>query len=260
MIPLLVLSLVPIPSAALLLLLTVYHLTPLLGPFQSSTPLLEKLSGIIPHPRRPSNLPREFFNLPPRPSSPSAYRVTASALLGIRGKVVLLLSAQASLSIACGWAWIISRDHHVVLLALSLIPLSSGVFTLCLFSALHRPRGDWDAGNSSKIRKALFGKAGVTHSAFPAITAYSSFITLLIAVVTGVAPHGNKILLGATSLLVVSTVTLSLLAPRHHRGTQRIRLASPSPSPVEKRYMPTPTHDELEAMRDGDSWLESPRQ
>jgi hypothetical protein len=28
---------------------------------------------------------------------------------------------------------------------------------------------------------------------------------------------------------------------------------------LEKRYVPTPTHDELEAMREGDSWLESPR-
>jgi hypothetical protein len=259
MIPSLVLSLVPIPSAALLLLLTVYHLTPLLGLLQSSTPLLEKLSGIIPHPRRPSNLPREFFNLPPRPSSPFSYRVTVSALLGIRGKVVLLLSAQAWLSIACGWAWLHSRDHHAVLLALSLTPLSSGLFTLCLFAALHRPRGEWDAANSSKIRKALVGKAGINHKTFPAITAYSCLLTLLITVVSGVAPHGNKILLGATSFLVVSTVTLSLLSRRDHRGARRIRLASPSPSPLEKRYVPTPTHDELEAMRDGDSWLESPR-
>lgn len=71
-----VLFALPVPSALLLLLLGLYHLTPLLELLPNlklTSSLVVKLSTIIPHPRK--NLPREFFNLPPRPEDASKSKI-----------------------------------------------------------------------------------------------------------------------------------------------------------------------------------------
>ncbi|ADV22034.1 hypothetical protein I305_03892 [Cryptococcus gattii E566] len=97
------LVLLPIPSALILFSLLLYHLTPLLALVSNLPVPLHKLSTIIPHPKRARNLPREFFNLPPRPGSPNHADSTIGARLGVRGKLMLLLICQGAISLMAGW-------------------------------------------------------------------------------------------------------------------------------------------------------------
>ncbi|KIR75482.1 hypothetical protein I310_00174 [Cryptococcus deuterogattii CA1014] len=102
------LVLLPILSALILFSLLLYHLTPLLALVSNLPVPLHKLSTIIPHPKRARNLPREFFNLPPRPGSPNHADSTLSlgeigARLGVRGKLMLLLICEGAISLVAGW-------------------------------------------------------------------------------------------------------------------------------------------------------------
>ncbi|KIR68727.1 hypothetical protein I314_01151 [Cryptococcus bacillisporus CA1873] len=103
------LVLLPIPSALILFSLLLYHLTPLLALVSNLPVPLHKLSTIIPHPKRARNLPREFFNLPPRSGSPHHADSTVTlgeigARLGVRGKLMLLLICKGAISLMVGWA------------------------------------------------------------------------------------------------------------------------------------------------------------
>jgi hypothetical protein len=144
-IPLPVLTTLPIPCIILLLLLTCYHLTPLLQLISHLTPRLSKLANLIPNPRR-RNLPREFFNLPPRPEDniDSSDVLSAASVLGVRGKLMLLLIGQATVALAAGWTYLmlgasIGSRAGGGLLAISIIPLPATILVLALFTALASP-------------------------------------------------------------------------------------------------------------------------
>ena len=253
MLPSIVLITLPIPFVLLLILLTLYHLTPLLTllPNLHLVPLLHRLSTVIPHPRK-RNLPREFFNLPPRPGTPAIDDVY---LIGIRGKVILLLLINAALSLGFGWGFLLSQNTGLggvegestvddsvgrlewCILAMSATPLPSTLFALSSFAA---------------------SAHGITHETiFRKITPISLVPTFVVVILVASLPsHTTVILLNSSSLLVFSNVALACgglirKLKRQYRG--HIRLASPESTCATEKGL-----KELRIMKDSDSWLTSP--
>ena len=215
--PQIVLLTVPVPVALLLLLVALYHLTPLLAllPNIHLIPLLHHLSTIIPSPKR--NLPREFFNLPPRP--------TASDLpvLSIRGKVVLTVTLYSGLGLVCGWAFLASHAKTWYLCAIASTSVLSAVATLSVFTV----------AQSSRLLR------GVTHSTtFPRILPLS---LPPIVLSTGLAAAGPIAVLIVASLLLAVTIACSFAGLRAPR--RRIRLMTASANPDQSVV--------------GESWLSS---
>ena len=243
MLPQLALLTVPIPSILLLALLTLYHLTPLLSllPNLHLMPLLHRLSTIIPHPRK-RNLPREFFNLPPRAGPPS--EIEDVYVIGIRGKVMLLLLAQATLSLGCGWAYLATSPvpkgmndglgawWQSLLAALAVTPLPATVFALTLYS-----------------------RGGITHhSILRRILPLSTVLVVAASGVTaGVASRSSFILLAITSLFTACILLASAggltskLQGSPIRGQIRLSASPELQSP-----------ERIKVMTDGESWLTSP--
>jgi len=227
--PQIVLLAVPVPFILLLLLIALYHLTPLLSllPNIHLLPLLNRLSTIIPSPKR--NLPREFFNLPPRPSSTdgAAASIEDLRVLSVRGKVVLVLTAYAALSLVCGWAFLATGAETWSLGAIASTGVLSAAATLSVF-AIHQP---------SSAGKLIKG-GGVTHATvFPRIFPISLIpvilATALSAAGSEVAP---KAVLGLTSLLVVTIIGCSLtgLYNTHYAPRAGIRLGSPDAENIDQ--------------------------
>ncbi|KAE8538956.1 hypothetical protein D1P53_005325 [Cryptococcus gattii VGV] len=193
------LVLLPIPSALILFSLLLYHLTPLLALVSNLPVPLHKLSTIIPHPKRARNLPREFFNLPPRPGSPNHADSTLilgeiGARLGVRGKLMLLLICQGAISLMAGWAAVNLRvedsDKRVwAAVALSMMLLPGTCAWLAIFVMLSRP-AHYDRQAKSRlsnVRRTIFGAGGISHSTlYHRILPLSSATTCVGTILAGV--------------------------------------------------------------------------
>ena len=218
--PQIVLLIIPVPFFLLLLVIGSYHLTPLLCllPNIHLVPLLHRLSTVIPSPNR--NLPREFFNLPPRPTSPSTGILSQEdvRVLSVRGKVALVLTAYAILSLTCGWAFLASGGAFWPLAAMASTGVLSAVAILSVFTISRPSSSGW-----------LVGKGGVTHdTVFPRILPISLVPVVLAATVSAAgADVGPKAILGIASLLVVVTLGCSIAGLRKARSPRAgIRLGS----------------------------------
>jgi hypothetical protein len=242
-IPFPVLLTVPIPATILLVLLTCYHLTPLLSLLPHLTPFLRRLANLIPHPGRARNLPREFFNLPPRPEddASSINSLKVGSVLGVRGKLMLLLLAQSTVSIACGWAFLMINDGYTagtaILLALSIIPLPSLVVTLALFVALQHQIGQRHYSVDSNIRRAVFRGGGITHDTlYPRILPFSLFPVIVATVTCASVPvSAGWVILAFSCALFGTTLILALISRVQTRrgllqGAIRLRSTSPGAS------------------------------
>ncbi|WWC87315.1 uncharacterized protein L201_002204 [Kwoniella dendrophila CBS 6074] len=251
MVPSILLSTLPIPSLILLLIITLYHLTPLLKLFSNLTPSLTKLSEIIPHPKKSKNLPREFFNLPSRPNSPSYNPKNTKSnkeyedgsiisRLGVRGSLMLILLTEALISLATGWSFLSTYSssgeniNDWGLIATSLILLPTTLTWLTLFTILSEPtlyNRYHQSSKTSKIRKFIFKQGGITHSTlFPRILPLSIITSCLGIVVSSVlwTNYGNYCMLGYTSLclIIISTsgfVGLWRMITKPREGLIRLR-------------------------------------
>ena len=241
----------PAPFAIVLLCVTTWHLLP----FLQLLPSLAALSSLsfIPKPRR--NLPREFFNLPPR-SDTSSTSLVATSVLSIRAKVVLLLTLHASISLLGGWIYLIIGSDSMgrlewVLVGLSITPIPAVMATLTLFSTSAKPN-------------LVFGSGGVTHeTVFRRILPMSAGPPVLAIVLAAAVPSGaGYALVALNGALIVSLLGMSSLTLLH-RGRSReghIRISSPLPS-TEKTSRPSsplPEGEALREMQEGDSWVTSP--
>lgn len=196
--PTMLLVLLPISSALILLLLLLYHLTPLLA-LVSDLPIpLHRLSTIIPHPKRARNLPREFFNLPPRPGSSNADSTLTlreiGSRLGVRGKLMLLLICEGAISLIAGWIvlklGVQDSDNGVwAAVAVSIMLLPGTAAWLAIFVMLSRP-AHYDRQAKSRlsnVRRAVFGAGGISHlTLYPRILPLSSATTCVGVILAGV--------------------------------------------------------------------------
>lgn len=232
MLPLAVILALPAPAAILLLLLTTHHLLPLLS-LRPSLPLLPsvlRLTGALslPLPRR--NLPREFFNLPPRTSaSTSASASSRSVALGVRSKVLLLLLGHAALSLGGGWAFLLRPDSggRWGWAALSTTSLPGTMALLATFTAIRDPASPWP--------NIVMAGGGLRHeTVFPRILPASAVLPLLLSALCPALPRAAPtVLLVAASFFTGTTVAAGAwCAARRARGGRsgRIRLYDPLPS------------------------------
>lgn len=239
-IPFPILLTIPIPFLILLALFTCYHLTPLLTLLPHLTPSLRKLADLIPHPGRPRNLPREFFNLSSRPEddTSSIHGPRAGSILGVRGKLMLLLLGHTTVSISCGWAFLMVQDEGYTagtacLLAVSILPLFSTVSILGLFMAFPHQTTRYYSVDSN-LRRALLKGGGVTHDTlYPRVMPISLVPVVLGCIISAATPtHANFVILGVAGVLTGSTLIaagLSRLRARRRLSHGAIRLRSSSP-------------------------------
>lgn len=268
MLPLEVLLAVPIPFIIALILHTTYYLLPLLHLLPRPTPLLSKITALIPNPRRrPRNLPREFFNLPPRSHSPngsinSIASLNMGSALGVRGKVMLTVAAQAGVSLIAGWVYlIIGLEGRIggLCLALSIVPIPSGIATITLFGAIRRPH-HVARHELSLFRSAIFGSGGVTHTTIvPRILPISTIFSSAICAVAAIIPSAGLYLLVMTCLLSAGSICLAVSSVNTQNRARRgmIRLASPSPESHHGRSIRL-DDDPLQYFKDSESMISSP--
>lgn len=288
MLPPLLAYLLPICSTLLLVLTLAYHLFPLLHLIPTKPPSLSRLLSIIPHPKRHKNLPREFFNLPPRDRAADDKRGSSSswgskrgrgvwsaervaAILGIRGKIVLLTGSAGLISLVLGWTFASlqtpqdgSKDvpaGRAVLLAGSVTILPALVACFSIFAALppllRSQRKDRRASHRSILsaKQVLLRGGGITHATLPRIALLSLIITVAVVVVAAAVPSGTSgfVLASTNSALLVVSIALATLTLHNKRRGKRggIRLGSQSPLP------PLNEKEELDDANDN-SWITSP--
>jgi hypothetical protein len=264
-IPLPVLTTLPIPCAILLLLLACYHLTPLLQLIPHLTPRLSKLANIIPNPRR-RNLPREFFNLPPRPEDNVDSRGTLSAasVLGVRGKLMLLLIGQTTVSLAAGWTYLMlgtGSEGGVggIMLALSIVPLPSTILVLAIFTALASASSQRHYSSESRIKLIILKGGGITHDTLLSRSLpISLFLTILVTALAAALPSiASYVVLVAAAASVGTTAMASLLGRilserQGQIGAIRLRSSSPGGASSQESAV-----QELRE-KDMDDWVSSP--
>ncbi|WWC67522.1 uncharacterized protein I206_101430 [Kwoniella pini CBS 10737] len=298
MIPSILLTTLPIPSLLLLMIITLYHSTPLLKLLPSLTPNLEKLSNIIPHPKRSKNLPREFFNLPPRPNSPSVTSYQSAdysirGILGVRGSLILILLIKSLISLICGWTFLSTttkfdepQSINWGLVATSLILLPNTIAWLSIFTILSKPPIIYQkyssASTTSTIRTLIFRNGGITHSTLlPRILPMSLFTSILAIILSVTLPaYGSYVCLGYTSLcmaIIIGSGILGIWRMVTQPGEGLIRLRGESRmSLYEKDHLRALSPgtestyrisneiaqlkegDGMERIRDTSSWLSSP--
>ncbi|WVW78895.1 hypothetical protein I302_100858 [Kwoniella bestiolae CBS 10118] len=296
MIPSILFSTLPIPSLILLILITLYHLTPLLNLLPNLTPSLQKLSSIIPHPRKSRNLPREFFNLPPRPGSPSSTKsdhedTSIRGRLGVRGSLMIILLIEGVISLACGWAYLATNGSNSMqvdswgLVATSLVLLPTTLAISSVFTILSKPslyNRHIAPSSTSRIRKFIFKNGGITHSTLlPRILPLSLGLSVLAIILSAVGPsYGKYVILGYTSLCLLVVVGSGLWGmwrmitkPREGlirlRGESRMSLYEKEPRPfsgcdslTDSTYRVVCLNEGegegMERIRDTSSWLSSP--
>ncbi|WVQ83921.1 hypothetical protein IAT38_006065 [Cryptococcus sp. DSM 104549] len=281
MIPSILLTVLPLPSALLLLILTLYHLTPLLTLFSNLTPSLQKLSTIIPHPRRARNLPREFFNLPPRPGSPSTESKKdlggAGARLGVRGKLMLLLIGEGIVSLACGWAALASGVEGGMWAAVgaSVTLLPGTVAWLAVFAMLSRPAhyARHTTTRLSAARLAIFKSGGISHATlYSRVLPLSSGTTGLGGVLAGaLGDKGRYVVLAWSGVSVAVLVGCAgagmwrmVYTPREGmirlRGESRMSMYEKEEQEGREEMEVEEAVDEgeIEGLRRTDSWVSSP--
>ncbi|TYJ58185.1 hypothetical protein B9479_001009 [Cryptococcus floricola] len=287
MLPEILSTVLPIPSALLLLTLLLYHLTPLLSLSSNLTPSLQKLSDIIPHPRRARNLPREFFNLPPRPDSPSSASKLAwgdvGARLGVRGKLMLLLAGEGFVSLVAGWVVLeigIEGTTGIwagVAVSITLLPVTAA--WLALFVMVSQPMHNrHHSSRLSSFRHAVFKSGGITHDTlYPRIFPISAATTGVATILAGVLGDSARYVILAMSAASVAIlggcgcVGMWQMAYRPREGMIRLRGESRmSLYEKETGFLPEgiSQDDEREAgeveemdeaeLRVGDSWVSSP--
>ena len=214
--PILILTL-PIPFLILTILLTLYHLTPLLSllPNIHLLPLLNNLSTLIPRPKR--NLPREFFNLPPRPDTPLDN--LHLHVLTIRGKIILCLCLHSIVGIAFGWVYL-SKNFEWSL-GLGVLGLPGFIATCALFVIVRSGSSSW---------QRILKRGGITHSTIFSRILPISLIPCLFATVIGAAvPRiAAKVVLGVLSLVVSFTIVCSIITGYriYFEQSNRIRLST----------------------------------
>ncbi|WVR04351.1 hypothetical protein IAU60_001352 [Kwoniella sp. DSM 27419] len=275
MLPTILLSTLPVPSLLLLLIVIFYHLTPLLTLVPNLTPALQRLSTIIPHPRRARNLPREFFNLPPRPGSPTPTNPELSirGRLGVRGGFMLILLVEAIISLSCGWAALTSGRTHWGLIAASLVPLPSSLAIIAVYAVSARP-AMYDrraTGTSNFVWRRILHGGGITHhTLFPRIlplAVVSSLIGIIPSAIIS-SPVAGHWLLAHTALSIAVVICSAAVAMwrmtfRPREGTIRLRGESRM-SLYEKEGMRplSPGTDQASHEQDGlpitDDWVSSP--
>ena len=268
-IPFPVLLTIPVPFLILLALLTCYHLTPLLTLLPHLTPLLRKLADLIPHPGRPRNLPREFFNLPPRPEADASSindNPRAGTVLGVRGKLMLLLLGQTTVSLGCGWAFLMLQDRGytagtAILLALSVLPLFSTVSVLGLFMASPYQATRYYFVDSS-LRRMLLKGGGITHDTLNSRVLPISLVPVVLgSIISAAIPlHAHLVVLAIAGGLTGSTLIaagVSRLYARRHLSQGAIRLRSSSPGLTSEA---TSQEAEVNVLREKDveDWVSSP--
>jgi len=260
-IPLPVLVTLPIPFAILLVLLACYHLTPLLQLIPHLTPRLSKLANLIPHPGR-RNLPREFFNLPPRPEDgEDETQLSVAGCLGVRGKLMLFLILQTGLSLGAGWGYLM-LDQGVAsgtMLALSIIPLPASILTLAIFTAFASQSSQRDYSGVSTFKGRVLAGGGVTHDTlYPRILPFSLIPTAIVTIISAVIPApADLAVLGSSAILVGSLLVMSLVGRYRARQQLRkgaIRLRSSSPGLISGEG---PAVQELKE-KDIEDWVSSP--
>lgn len=201
--PQIVLDTVPIPSIILLLVVGLYHITPLLTllPNVHLSPLLHSLSTLIPTPRR--NLPRAFFDLPPRSAMPSKVALEGLSVLSIRDKVILLLSGQSIVGLSCGWAYL-AYGSGWPLVAVASTGTLSAIASLSVFSLYRPPSGDsgW-----------LMRGGGITHATIFGRILPLSLVAPVVATASSAAgsPAAPYVVLGISSGLVVVCIVSSMV-------------------------------------------------
>lgn len=268
-IPFPVLLTIPIPFMILLALLTCYHLTPLLTLLPYLTPSLRKLADLIPHPGRPRNLPREFFNLPPRPEDDASSinnNPEAGTVLGVRGKLMLLLLGQTTVSIGCGWGFLMLQDEGytagtAILLTTSVLPLFSTVSVLGLFMASPYQATRYYSVDSN-IRRMVLKGGGITHDTlYSRVLPISIVPVVLGSIVSAVIPkRAHLVVLAITGALTGSTLIaagVSRSCARQHLSQGAIRLRSSSPGLASEA---TSQEAEVNVLREKDveDWVSSP--
>ncbi|WWD21923.1 hypothetical protein CI109_106411 [Kwoniella shandongensis] len=271
----------PLPSALILLFLTLYHLTPLLSLFSNLTPTLQKLSTIIPHPRRQRNLPREFFNLPPRPGSPSSLPSLASRIgdrLGVRGKVMLIFLIEGLVSLLLGWVALangkgLNGGNNWGLVAGSVVIIPSTITCLALFTTVTTSRSRSET--TSKWKKIIFKSSGITHSTLTSrilpLSTTTSILTIILT--SAVGKKGRYVVLGYTTLCVVilgacTGIGMWRMVFGKREGKIRLKEGSRYEKTREGSGSPTEGHVEeavqggdgevLRRVRSGSSWVSSP--
>jgi hypothetical protein len=185
--------------------------------------------------------------------------------------MVLMLAAQASVALVCGWMFLaiplrVGSTAGSALLGMAVLPLPASVSVMALYSAMARP-AHVGRQSFSAVRLAVFGAGGVTHETVWRRVAPASVGMVTLGTVCAVAAGGSGgvVILVFAMGLVGAAVGLAGAAVLRQRNNDRkgmIRLASPAPDNAssfgfsEKRvYL---SDDELRAIKDSSSWIESP--
>lgn len=181
---------------------------------------------------------------------------------------MLLLLGQTTVSIACGWAFLMVDQGYTGctagtagLLALSILPLPSLVAVLALFSAFQYQAGQRHYSVDSNFRRAVFLGGGITHETlylriFPLSVSPIVVGTVTCAVAPGVA---SSVIIAMCSALVgttLGTAVISRLQTRRRLTQGAIRLRSTSPGAASDV-----SHDgEIGILREKDveDWVSSP--
>lgn len=271
------LVLLPIPSALILFSLLLYHLTPLLALVSNLPVPLHKLSTIIPHPKRARNLPREFFNLPPRPGSPNHADSTIGARLGVRGKLMLLLICQGAISLMAGWPTLILRvedsDKRVwAAVAISMMLLPGTCAWLAIFVMLSRP-AHYDRQAKSRlsdVRRTIFGAGGISHSTlYRRILPLSSATTCVGVILAGVLGDSARyVILVWTATYIAILVGCGVMAlwqmactPRKGmirlRGESRMSIYEKNDLHLAEKEIDRDANA-VQQLKRNDSWVSSP--
>lgn len=196
--------------------------------------------------------------------------------LGLRGKLVLVLVAQAGISLACGWAAMIGNvndEKSWGLVAASLVLLPTTVAWLAAFTLLSAP---YDAERYSTSRlhsllRTLVDAGGVSHSTLlPRIIPLSSFTSIIsIALSAALGQNAQWVILAHTALAVAVSIGCGTIgtwrmsrAPKHGA----IRLPSGNGSRVKKDCQEEKegsleeldADERMQGLKADGSWVSSP--
>jgi hypothetical protein len=192
------------------------------------------------------------------------------AVLGIRGKVVMLLAAQGAVALICGWM-VLAAELRIggiagnALTGVAVLTLPSTVLTMAAFAAMTRSVHDPPRAGLGKI----VGHGGITHDTIlPRIAPISTVLAgagMIASIASGSIAGTVMIAIGMTfaSLSLAVGITARMRRVQQKRSGA-IRLASNSPErdvASSMGYGEKRVHlseSELQGLRDTDSWIESP--
>lgn len=178
---------------------------------------------------------------------------------------MLLLLGQATVSIICGWAFLMIDGDFTAgtatLLALSVLPLQSMVATLAIFSTFQHHGAQRRYSVDSSIRLAVLREGGITHDTlYPRILPLSLSPVILGTTISATIPRSaGWILFGLSCALMCVTLLLALVSRTQGRrllGHGAIRLRSSSPGVASASSQ----EEQVGVLRekDVDDWVSSP--